>query len=199
MGGVNPSDSTFVHGKKWYFPLVSRCVDMQVHNAWQLYKHEGESLDQLGFKRSIATVLLTQNKKICLPKRVTIRKPKFTLRYDRLDHMIISQEKQTRCDNCHQKTTRCKKCKKNSHGVHVKCFKKYHTQFIVYKIYDADTLLPDVLYIVRQKKIVPNKKFQKFLLRYQLFTKLGQQYYSYLLGHRWALFTQRSKSRSSAY
>lgn len=132
MGGVDRSDQnislyrTSVRGKKWYFPLVSHCVDMCVHNAWQLYKHEGGKLDHLGFRRCIATVLLTQNKKKFTYQRGRpSENQNLTLRYDRFDHMVIPQDKQTRCASCHQKTTtRCEKC---DVGLHVKCFKKYHT------------------------------------------------------------------------
>ena len=46
------------------------------------------------------------------------------IRYDRLDHLVIKQEKQTRCGYCHQRaTTRCLKC---DVAVHVQCFVDYH-------------------------------------------------------------------------
>ena len=51
------------------------------------------------------------------------------LRYDRLDHIVIPQNKQTKCAECHQKTTtRCQKC---DTGLHVKCFLTYHTVLYV--------------------------------------------------------------------
>lgn len=133
MGGVDRSDQnislyrTAIRGKKWYFPIIAHCVDMAVHNAWQIHKHNGGTMDQLSFRRSIASTLLVQNKKVPVHQR---GHPSLSLnnelRYDRLDHWVISQEKQTRCGACHQKTlTRCQKC---DIGLHVKCFVSYHTQ-----------------------------------------------------------------------
>lgn len=40
MGGADRSEQnlslyrTSVRGKKWYFPLVIRCMDMTLNNAW---------------------------------------------------------------------------------------------------------------------------------------------------------------------
>lgn len=64
MGGVDRSDQniglyrTSIRGKKWYFSLISHCLDMAVHNAWQLYKMNGGEYDHLRFRSSIATGLL---------------------------------------------------------------------------------------------------------------------------------------------
>jgi Transposase IS4 len=133
MGGVYRSDQnislyrTAVRGKKWYFPLLAHCIDMALHNAWQIHKHHGGTMDQLTFRRSVANVLLVQNKKKAVYQLGHISKNRnLELRYDRLDHWVIPQEKQTRCAACHQKTTtRCKKC---DIGLHVKCFLAYHTK-----------------------------------------------------------------------
>lgn len=47
------------------------------------------------------------------------------IRYDRIGHYVIPQDKQTKCRHCHSKTTtRCEKC---GIGLHVKCFVTYHT------------------------------------------------------------------------
>lgn len=56
MGGVDRSDQnislyrTAIRGKKWYFPLIAHCVDMAVHNAWQLHNYYGGTMDQLSFR-----------------------------------------------------------------------------------------------------------------------------------------------------
>lgn len=102
MGGVDRSDQnislyrTGIRGKKWYYPLISHCVYMAVHNAWQIHKHNGGTLNQLSFRRSIASTLLVQNKRDSVYQR---GHPSLSLnndlRYDRLDHWVISQEKQT--------------------------------------------------------------------------------------------------------
>jgi len=46
-------------------------------------------------------------------------------RYDGSKHYLVPQGKQTRCAECHEKTTsRCSKC---DVGVHLKCNLKFHT------------------------------------------------------------------------
>ncbi|CAK1585522.1 unnamed protein product [Parnassius mnemosyne] len=52
MGGVDLSDwnyissmPTSIRGKKWYMPLILHCIDMSVHNAWLLYRHNGGNID----------------------------------------------------------------------------------------------------------------------------------------------------------
>lgn len=133
MGGVDRSDQNIslyrvaLRGKKWYFSLISHCIDMAVHNAWQLYRIHGGDLDQLKFRRRIATALLSQNKK---PSTYSRGRPSsqenIDIRYDRLDHLVVPQDRQTRCGFCHERAkTRCSKC---NVGLHVKCFVDYHTR-----------------------------------------------------------------------
>lgn len=48
------------------------------------------------------------------------------IRYDRMDYLVVLQERQTQCHPCHTKTTTsCSKC---GIGLHVKCFVNYHTK-----------------------------------------------------------------------
>lgn len=132
MGGVDRCDEnislyrTSIRGKKWYFSLVSQCIDMAVQNAWQIHKNHKGATDHLYFRRSIAIALLQQNKK---PSSSSRGRPSLnenmTIRFDRHDHFVIPQDKQTKCRYCHTKTTtRCLKC---DVGIHVKCFVAYHT------------------------------------------------------------------------
>lgn len=132
MGGVDRSDQnmslyrTSIRGKKWYFPLLVHCIDMALQNAWHIHREQGGHLDQLSFRRAIATTLLTNNRKqpAYQKGRPSCSKGQ-EARYDRLDHLVVPQEKQTRCGLCHQKTTtRCLKC---DIGVHTKCFVDFHT------------------------------------------------------------------------
>lgn len=134
MGGVDRSDQNIgqyrisIRGKKWYFPLVTHCIDMSVQNAWYLQVVEGGKLDQLAFRRALATELLETHK--VLTGRKCSRKSehyKEHSRYDRIDHMIIYQMNQTKCAVCHKKTNfRCEKC---DIGLHPKeCFRCFHTQ-----------------------------------------------------------------------
>ena len=132
MGGVDRSDQNIslyrvsMRGKKWYFPLIAHCIDLAEQNAWQLHRvHKGE-LDHLAFRRRVATAILETNVR---PRKGTGRPSKaehVDSRFDRLDHLVEPQDVQTRCRQCHQKcTTRCSKC---DVGVHVKCFRLYHTK-----------------------------------------------------------------------
>nr|CAH7715961.1 unnamed protein product [Callosobruchus chinensis]CAH7742158.1 unnamed protein product [Callosobruchus chinensis] len=69
MGGVDRSDQNIaqyrvqIRGKKWYFSLLSHCIDMAITNAWHIHKKRGNAMDQLAFRRSIAMTILEQNKK----------------------------------------------------------------------------------------------------------------------------------------
>ena len=133
MGGVDRSDQNIslyrvsMRGKKWYYPIIMHCIDMAEQNSWILHRFNNGKLDHLTFRRRIATALLETN------RRTTKRGPSkpsrsehMDSRYDRLDHLVIPQETQTRCRYCHQKsTTRCMKC---DVGLHVKCFVPYHTK-----------------------------------------------------------------------
>nr|CAI5849684.1 unnamed protein product [Callosobruchus analis] len=47
-------------------------------------------------------------------------------RYDRLDHLVVYQEKQTRCNVCHKNCNFfCQKCSVTLHPKN--CFVNYHT------------------------------------------------------------------------
>lgn len=131
MGGVDRSDQNVslyrvsIRGKKWYFPLIAHCIDIAVHNAWQIHRKTGGVLDQLKFRRRIAVALLQQNTKQSWATGHCSRNEGIDIRFDRTDHFVIPQEKQTKCAFCHSKTTtRCRKCNK---GLHVKCFVSYHS------------------------------------------------------------------------
>lgn len=133
MGGVDRSDQNIgltrisVRGKKWYFPLFAHCVDMAMQNAWQLHRNNEGKLDQLAFRRAIATGLIESNKR---RTKTGPSKPSRNLhehsKYDRMDHLIEYQEKQTRCGVCHKNSYfKCRKCLVALHPK--QCFLKYHT------------------------------------------------------------------------
>lgn len=133
MGGVDRSDQNIslyrssIRGEKWYTSLLVHCIDMALQNSWHLHRQQGGQLDQLSFRRVIATMLLQQNRKSSTYQKgrpSTSQVP--DLRYDRLDHLVIVQDRQTRCAFCHQKTTtRCLKC---DVGLHTKCFVDFHSK-----------------------------------------------------------------------
>lgn len=134
MGGVDRSDQNIslyrvsVRGKKWYFSLFAHCVDMVMQNTWHIHKWNRGKMDLLACRRSVATSLLKTYKKD--GKRGPSKAPKNLhehSRYDRLDHLVIYQEKQTRCGLCHKKVQ--SKCMKCDIALHVKdCFLSYHTK-----------------------------------------------------------------------
>ncbi|XP_036317370.1 piggyBac transposable element-derived protein 3-like [Rhagoletis pomonella] len=133
MGGVDRSDQniglyrTSVRGKKWYFSLFSHCLDMAIHNAWQLYKSNGGEYDHLLFRRTVARGILETHKKS--EKRgpcPTPRTYRETSRYDKIDHLIEYNDSQLRCWLCKKNTNfTCQKCKIYLHPK--SCFVTYHT------------------------------------------------------------------------
>lgn len=131
MGGVDRLDQniakyrTSFRGKKWYSCLFTYLLDASLNNALQLYKEANENVEHLTVRRSIPVFYL--NKYGCKPSRGKSRQSALQRqsRFDRTDHFVIPQEKQTRCAQCHEKTTtRCEKC---DVGIHVKCFKLFHS------------------------------------------------------------------------
>lgn len=132
MGGVDRSDQnislyrTGIRGKKWYFCLFTHCVDMAIQNAWQLHRRNKGTLDQLAFRRRIATSILNANTK---NKTYAVGRPSnrenTDSRFDGICHYVIPQDRQTKCRHCHMKTTT--KCQKCDVGIHVRCFVDYHT------------------------------------------------------------------------
>ncbi|XP_044763683.1 piggyBac transposable element-derived protein 3-like [Coccinella septempunctata] len=131
MGGVDRCDQnislyrTNIRGKKWYFTIICYCLDIIVQNAWQLHRLQNGKLDQLTFRRRIVLALLesnTESRKRGRPSSLE----NVDSRFDRIDHLVSSQEKQTRCRVCHKKVkTKCVKC---DVALHIDCFISYHKQ-----------------------------------------------------------------------
>lgn len=134
MGGVDRSDQNIslyrvsIRGKKWYFPLFAHCLDMSVQNAWQIHRLEGGKMNQVHFRRAVATNLLESNQsnqRRGPSKRNSLAN--IHSRYDGLNHLVIYQELQARCGFCHKKVQfRCEKCEVPLHPKY--CFKSYHTE-----------------------------------------------------------------------
>lgn len=132
MGGVDRMDQniskyrTALRGKKWYSSLFTYLLDASLNNAFQLYKLKNGNIENLSFRRSIAMAYL--KKYGCKPSRGKARQSALqeVSRFDRTDHIVIPQAKQTRCAHCHEKTKT--RCEERNVGVHVKCFKVSHTR-----------------------------------------------------------------------
>ena len=124
MGGVDRMDENIskyrvaIRGKKWYSSIESYVIDVSMNNAWLLHRRnkDAEKLDLLVFRRRVVSYYLEHR-----PSAIETE-----LQFDKVNHSVIPQDKQTRCAHCYQKTTtRCEKCDK---GLHIKCFKNFHTK-----------------------------------------------------------------------
>ena len=141
MGGVDHHDwlaskyATSLRGKKWYWPLFTRVLDMIVINAWIIHKflHTGkEQLNLVSFRRAVCVPYLKLgegNRRI--GRKSTATSPCTRLddvRYDGKDHVIAKRENQRRCQkkSCSGKPrTYCKKC---NITLCLECFAPYHKQ-----------------------------------------------------------------------
>ncbi|KAJ8867648.1 hypothetical protein PR048_031451 [Dryococelus australis] len=144
MGGVDQMDLTIamyrvnIRNKKWYWPLLSWCVDVCVHNAWQLARRSGKMISQLEFWREIVLVYLT---KYANPSKgfgrlslhfSTSRKSRTSddIRFDGFNHLVKKILKKRRCasEGCRKKSSavhiQCSKC---DVGLCLDCFESYHT------------------------------------------------------------------------
>ena len=136
MGGVDRFDQNNNHcrinvgGKKWYWSIVTWCIDTSVQNAWQLHRKSGGKLSNLQFRREIACVLLRQNvgNKTRRPSGGRMnRAGDVELRYDNVGHyLIVKQNVRAICafKECRAKCqTYCEKCDRAICTYH---FKGYH-------------------------------------------------------------------------
>ena len=129
MGGVDKHDRLVskypisVRGKKWYWLLFIRMIDMAIVNAWVIYifvnKGKKGLLSLLDFKRSICVAYLKgSSAKPSMGREHKASGPpcniKDDIRFDMKGHIIIVKcEQQCRCQNkpCTAKpTTYCQKC-----------------------------------------------------------------------------------------
>lgn len=134
MGGVDLFDQNLnayrvgIRGRKWYSSIVTYLVDAAVSNSWILYRYleDNPTLDLLAFRRSIVVDYLKKYGSGGVSRAVkNSLKKRDPSRYDGRNHLLIPQEKQTRCGLCGMKTTsRCQKC---DVGLHLKCNLEYHT------------------------------------------------------------------------
>lgn len=133
MGGVDHDDwfvekyRINIHGKKWYWPLITHSIDVALVNAWILFKLSHETnTDLLTFRRRVTVGLLNHREDVAPRKRKYNRSSWTTLTMSS-GHMICRTEngKQRRCVVC-QKTVR-KQCSTCNIGLHIECFAAYHS------------------------------------------------------------------------
>lgn len=140
MGGVDHHDwlvgkyAIGVRGKKWYWPIFTRIIDMAMVNAWILYRniHGKEACDLLSFRRAVTIFYLkvqvharnVRGRPLMQPSSHASVVP--DVRFDQQGHTIARRDKQRRCalEGCSSKPrTYCKKC---SMTLCIDCFGIYH-------------------------------------------------------------------------
>lgn len=124
-----------IRSKKWWWAPFAFCVDTAIHNAWQIHRKnvvEINKIDYLNFRRNVVQVYLKKYGTATVgggrpksSKEIGSRVPQ-ALRYDRMDHWIISAPKQNRCALWKKNATKsCEKCGVN---LHEGCFKSFHNK-----------------------------------------------------------------------
>ncbi|KAF6216243.1 hypothetical protein GE061_000583 [Apolygus lucorum] len=124
----NLSQRQLLADAEWYWPLIAWLLNVALQNAWIIYRKAGNSISQLDFRRTIVTSYLN---KYCTPRKSSGRantKLQTEVRYDRLDHLILTipDGKRRRCahENCSSASRyMCSKC---DVGLHADCFAAYH-------------------------------------------------------------------------
>lgn len=116
-----------IRGKKWYWPLFTRMIDMSITNAWILYRkvHGASSLNCLDFRRAVAVTFLKLGNK-GLKRKYQTHGVVPDVRYDGNQHWMRRREKQRRCQypSCTKKPlTYCCKCDVT---LCADCFEPYH-------------------------------------------------------------------------
>lgn len=134
MGGVDRMDQNLGHcriavgGKKWYWSIITWCIDACVQNAWQLHRQCGRKMSVTEFRREVTCVLLRESagRRKSGGGRLN-RAGDEQLRYDNKGHyLIVKRNVRAICafPNCRAKCqTYCEKCNRALCCDH---FKEYH-------------------------------------------------------------------------
>lgn len=136
MGGVDLFDNAMnnyrirIRGKKWYWPLFTNALDAAMVNAWKLHcfcrKFEKRPMmPQLDFRVFVAECLLQSMRGIkeVISKIENENSVSSIVRSDRVDHVVMKNDKRLRCRHCASQTTY--KCNNCNVGIHPKCFEAY--------------------------------------------------------------------------
>ena len=136
MGGVDKHDwltskyATSIRGKKWYWPLFTRVLDMSVVNAWTIYKllhgEKAEIRCLLEFKRYICVSYLKLSSVAKCSRANSVGHPTSEVRTKAKGHIVARRDKQRRCQNkpCNRKPLSfCQKCDVT---LCIECFDPYH-------------------------------------------------------------------------
>lgn len=137
MGGVDKHDWLIskypirFRGKKWYWPLVIRVLDMFLVNAWIIYNqvNKDEIIPLLDFRRRVCFSWIKKSEgresKPTPGSSEVLLQP---VRFDNFGHYMMKRDKQRRCQGqgCKKKPiTFCAICEKTLCS---DCFIPYHTK-----------------------------------------------------------------------
>ena len=141
MGGVDLIDNLVscyaIHTrtKKWYWCTYNWFLNVQMVQAWRLYRRIGrilglkdrEKIPLLDFMRSCVELLAVNHgesmSKTVLPS-VHLAQNRTAIRYDNIGHLIIRTDKRNVCQGCKARCIyRCRKC---DVGLCANCFASYH-------------------------------------------------------------------------
>ena len=136
MGGVDLHDQLLgayevsIRGKKWYWCLITRVLDMAVVNSHILHKTAvtgDKQLTLLNFRREIAVTYLraAASERGCSARPLPGNTP-VSLRYDGVGHFLapLNGRRQCQLESCKLRST--KRCVKCDVAICLKCFVSYH-------------------------------------------------------------------------
>ena len=144
MGGVDHHDWLASHyaigirGKKWYFPLVMRGLQMALVNSWLIHKYvvdKKEQLSLLEFTRQIAVAYmkLTHGQPTMLSRRrathaTGVARLTSQTRFDGIGHLRMTRSNQRRCQGYGCGARPLSYCCKCDVTLCKNCFLPYHTK-----------------------------------------------------------------------
>ena len=111
MGWVDQHDwfagkySVSIRGKKWYWPIFIRLLDMAIINAWIIHKYVNgtdRKMNLLDFKREICVAYLKGESNRASFGRKKAQGPSKVPRdviFDQKEHFLEKRDKQQRCQN----------------------------------------------------------------------------------------------------
>lgn len=140
MGGTDRMDENLsyyrisVRGKKWWWPLFTWLIDVNVQNAWFLIRKSVKDISQLDFRREIVSTYLRKyavapqigrtpaSRASNLTQRVNKE-----LRFDGIGHLVVPS-KRRRCSLKNCKSTARTECTKCQVGLSIPYFADYHKE-----------------------------------------------------------------------
>ena len=135
MGGVDLHDwllgqyGNAIRGKKWYWCLITRMLDMAIVNSWLLHRAavpKEHQLSLLNFRREIAVTYMKLTATSRSVRRCSAVDSADSLRYDGVGHIIATSDGRRRCrlPGCSGRPR--KACAKCDVALCAKCFVVYH-------------------------------------------------------------------------